>query len=192
MPLTRVGQELNEAPFGEILRSIAQGIADGQRDLDLASVKTLALLASTPVDIIPEVTEVITPEPITVNVSGHPPVEVTGARVDATPSNPVQMSALQAGILPTFYQFTEAVIALKISVQLREAEETDSSGSSQSRLFAFGSHVNFRTQNTYSYGVDASSSVTVTVRPTPPPLRLLPSTILVNALGPQPTVTTNP
>jgi hypothetical protein len=189
---SQIGNELNEAQFGEIVRSIAQGIADGQRALDLASIQTMVALSNTPVEIIPEVTEVLTPQTIPVPVSGHPPVNVTGARVTTTPSEPVTMSALQAGILPTFYQFTEAVIDLKISVQLREAEETNTDGSTSSRIFAFGSHVNFRTQNTYSYGVDASSSVTVTMRPTPPPQRLLPSTITVNALGSSPIVNVNP
>jgi hypothetical protein len=59
LQFTQVGNELQEASFGEILRSIAQGIADGQRALDLAAIQTLIVLANTPVSIIPEVTEVI-------------------------------------------------------------------------------------------------------------------------------------
>lgn len=191
MPLTRVGAELQEADFGEIIRSIAQGIADGQHALDLASIQTMVALSKTMVDIIPEVTEVITPTGVPVQVPGQAPVQVTGARVTATPSDTVSMSALQAGILPTFYQFTEAVIALKLSIQLREADQTTSDGQTNTRLFAFGSHVNFRNQNTFSYSVDASSSVSVTMRPTPPPQRLMPSTVTVNALGPQPIVHVN-
>jgi hypothetical protein len=191
---TQVGNELQEAHFGEILRSIAQGVADGQRALDLAAIQTLTVLSNTPVDIIPEIAEVITPQPITVPISGQPSIQVTGARVTATPSPPVQMSALQAGLLPTFYQFTEAVIALKISIQLRQATETDTDGSTQTTgIFAFASHVNFRTQNTFSYQVDASSSVTATLKPVPANLRLVPSTITVNTLaGKTPSVTVSP
>ncbi|MGK3922240.1 hypothetical protein ABI052_15095, partial [Enterococcus faecium] len=59
--ITQVGNELQEAGFGEILRSIAQGIADGQRALDLAAIQTLSVLANTSVEIIPEISEVITP-----------------------------------------------------------------------------------------------------------------------------------
>jgi hypothetical protein len=192
MPITRVGNELVEAHFGELLRSIAQGIADGQRALDLASINTLIVLAGTPVDIIPEVTELITPATIDVNVPGHAPVQVTGARVSASAAQPVQLSALQAGILPTFYQFTEVTIELKLSVQLREADQTDTDGSTKTGIFAFGSHVNFRTQNTFSYSVDAASTVTAIMRPVPPPARLLPSTITVNATGARPTVNVSP
>jgi len=192
MPFTQVGNELLEADFGEILRSIAQGIADGQRALDLAAVKTLSVLANTPVSIIPEITEVITAQSRNVPVSGLPGgVTVTGVRVTDTPSDPVQMSALQAGILPTFYQFTDTEIALKISVQLRQATQTETDGSTDTKIFAFASHVNFRTQNTYSYSVDASSSVTTTLKPVPASTRLIPATVVINALGPQPTVVVN-
>lgn len=192
MPITQVGQELQEAHFGELLRSIAQGIADGQKALDLASINTLLILSNTLVDVIPEITEVITPA--NVPVSGLPQsVQVTGVRVSGVPSPTVKMTALQAGLLPTFYQFTEATIELKLSIQLREGQETDTEGSQpQPGIFAFGSHVNFRTQNTYSYAVDASSTVKVVMRPVPPPRTLIPSTVTVNALGPKPTVTVNP
>jgi hypothetical protein len=189
MPFTQVGNELQEASFGEILRTIAQGIADGQRALDLAAIQTLLVLSKTPVEIIPEVTEVVTPELLTIPISGQPSVQVTGARITANPSDPVKMSALQAGMLPTFYQFTETTIELKLSIQLRQASEVDTDGNTQTGIFAFGSHVNFRTQNTYSYQVDASSSVTATLKPIPPNTRLLPSTILVNTLSGKPSVT---
>jgi hypothetical protein len=102
------------------------------------------------------------------------------------------MNALQAGITPTFYQFTEATIQVKISVQLREVEETTEDGKKRTTARAFGSNVNFRTQNKYSYSVDASSSVTATLRPVPAPSRLTPSTVTVNALGTTPTVVINP
>src|SRR5579864_5285399 len=194
MPITQVGNELQEVDFGELVRSIAQGIADGQRALDLSSIKTLQVLASTPVQIIPEVSEVIVPAPFQVEVpsqSGQSSVWITGARVQASASEPVQMSALQAGLLPTFYQFTEADIQLKVSIQLREAEETDTDGNKSSGIFAFASHVNFRTQNTYSYAVDAAASVNVTMKPVPPSIRVQPTIVTVNALGAKPTVSIN-
>jgi hypothetical protein len=181
--ITQVGNELQEANFGEILRSIAQGIADGQRALDLAAIQTLVTLSNTFVDVIPEISEVITAQTLTVPISGQPSIEVTGARVTATPSDPVSISALQAGLLPTFYQFTEADINLKISVQLREATQTETDGTQSVGIFAFASHVNFRTQNTYSYSVDASSSVTATLKPVPANVRLTPSIVTVNALS---------
>lgn len=188
-PVSQVGNELQEVQFGEMLRSIAQGIADGQHALDLAAVQTLVALSTTFVDVIPEISEVITPQPLTVPISGQPSIEVTGARITATTSDPVQLTALQAGLVPTFYQFTEVDINLKISVQLRQVTTTETDGTKSFGIFAFGSHVNFRNQNTYSYSVDASSSVTATLKPVPANLRVNPQIITVNALSKTPTVT---
>ena len=189
--ITQVGNELSEAPFGELLRSVAQGIAEGQQALDLTSVQTLIELTKINVSLIPEVTEVISPAPIDIPVSGQPSVRVTGARVTAKPSPPVTMNALQAGIVPTFYQFTEVTILLKMSVQLREVQETDADGKKRTAFRAFSSNVNFRTKNTFSYDVEASGSVTAIMRPVPPPGRLLPSIVTVNTLVQPPTVTVN-
>jgi len=144
------------------------------------------------VDIIPEVTEVITAQPLTVPISGQPSIQVTGARVTANPSDPVQMSALQAGMLPTFYQFTEATVQLKLSIQLRETTEVDATGNQRVGFSAFASQVNFRTQNTYSYQVDAAANVSATLKPVPPNTRVLPATILVNTLTGKPTVNVSP
>lgn len=187
----QVGSELAEVPVGDLLRSVAQGIADGQAALDLAAVQTLIVLSQTMVDLIPEITEVISPEKLKVQTDGDT-IEVTGARVTATPSDSVQLSALQAGLTPSFYQFAEATIQLKLSVQLREVRETQSPTLGPPVLRAFASNVNMRTQNTYSYTAEASSSVTALLKPVPAPARLVPTTITVNELTQPPTVTVNP
>lgn len=187
----QIGSELAEVPVGDLLRSVAQGIADGQAALDLAAVNTLIVLSQTMVDLIPEVTEVISPEALQVQTDDGT-IEVTGARVTATPSDPVNMSALQAGLTPSFYQFAEATIQLKLSVQLREVREFQSPTLGPPVMRAFASNVNMRTQNTYSYTAEASSSVTALLRPVPPPSRLVPSVVTVNELVQPPTVTVNP
>jgi hypothetical protein len=187
--ISQIGAELSEVPIADLITNLAKGIADGQQALDLASVQTLITLSNTMVSLIPEVTEVITPSPFQVEISGQSPIEITGAKVTATPGAPVTMSALQVGLVPSFYQFTEATIALKLSVSVREAQETDEDGTRRPIFFLFGSSVNFKTQNTFSYQADAASSVTVTVKPVPAPARLTPSTVVVNALTSKPTVT---
>jgi hypothetical protein len=191
-PITKIRNEIPERPFGSVIADVARGIAEGQRALDLASVRTLAELARAQVELIPEITEVITPEPFDVEVAGAGTIEVTGARVAATPAEPVQLSALQAGIVPSFYQFAEATIQLRMSLQVREVEEEDEEGTRRTGFLLFGSHVNFRTQNTYEYKAEASSTVTAIIRPVPAPPRLVPSTIMVNALTQPPTVTVGP
>lgn len=190
--ITKIRNEVPELPFGSVIADVARGIAEGQRALDLTSVRTLAELARAQVELIPEITEVITPEPFDVPVSGVGTIEVTGARVTATPAEPVVLSALQAGIVPSFYQFAEATIQLRMSLQIREVEEEDDEGTRRPKHHLFGSHVNFRNQNTYEYKAEASSTVTAIIRPVPAPPRVVPSTIMVNALTQPPTVTVGP
>ena len=74
-----IGSELAEVPVGDLLRSVAQGIADGQTALDVAAVKTLIVLAATTVELIPEITEVISPETLQVQTD-EGTIDVTGAR----------------------------------------------------------------------------------------------------------------
>jgi len=186
--ISQLGAELSEVPIDQLIATLAKGIADGQQALDMASVQTLITLSNTMVNLIPEVTEVITPSPFEVQISGQAPIEITGARVTASAAAPVAMSALQAGLVPSFYQFTEATIELKLSVSVREAQEVDQDGTIRPIFLLTGSNVNFKTQNTFSYSADASSSVSVVVKPVPAPARLTPSTVTVNALGSKPTV----
>jgi len=183
-----IGSELAEVPVGDLLRSVAQGIADGQTALDVAAVKTLIALAATNVELIPEITEVIAPETLQVQTDDGT-IDVTGVRVSGTAAEPVEMSALQAGLVPSFYQFAEATIQLKLSVQLREVREHQSPALGPPVMRAFASNVNFRSQNTYSYNAEASSSVTAILKPVPPPARLVPTTITVNELTQPPTIT---
>lgn len=191
--ITQVGNEIAEVPFGDFLRHVAQGIADGQQALDRTALQTLIELSKIEVDLIPEVTEVITGQPYQVPVPGQSqPITITGARVQASAADPIKMTALQAGIVPSFYQFTEATIQLKISVQLREVEETTADGTSQTGLRLFSSNVNFRTQNTFTYNVQGSSQVTAVLKPVPPPSRVVPSVVTINTLNRPPSVVINP
>ena len=161
-------------------------------------------MVGTKVDIIPEVTEVI--EPVTrqvdIGTSGTPQkITYTGANVTASGAAPVTMNLLQAGLTPTFYQFTEASIEVKLSISIKQTSETSSNPgpsnpapakAARLQLFntkAFASSVNYRTANTYSYTAEGSSVLRATLKPVPMPPRLTPRTVTVNAFTTPPTVT---
>jgi hypothetical protein len=107
------------------------------------------------------------------------------------------MTMLQAGIVPTFYQFTESVIEVKMTISSKVESQSEfefglETEASAGFLFASGSvssHVNFKTSNTYSYSAEGSSLLRTTLKPTPPPARMMPRFITVNALVQPPTVT---
>lgn len=187
-----VGQDLLDVPFPAMILSMAQAISKGQMALDKASLQTLAVLARTNFGFIPEVTEVLTPG----NVTQRGGVPVTGVNVDFSAAEPVQLNMLQAGILPTFYQFTESIIEVKMAISSKSESSSEfefgaSVSVSADFLFAsgtFSSHVNYKTANKFSYSVDGSSLLRTTLRPTPPPTRVMPRFVTVNALVTPPVV----
>ncbi len=188
-----VGADLLAVPFPKMVLSLAQAIAKGQTALDQASLNTLKVLAKTKFDYIPELTEVLTPS-ANINAGG---VTVTGVDVELIAPRALKMTMLQAGIVPTFYQFTESVIEVKMAISSKVESQSEfefglETEASAGFLFASGSvssHVNFKTSNTYSYSAEGSSLLRTTLKPTPPPARMMPRFITVNALVQPPTVT---
>ncbi len=188
-----VGQELLDIPIADMVRDLAAAVAEGQLSLDRASIETLKFLASeaNAIDLIPQVTEVIAPTMSTVLVNGND-VQVPGISVTQQPTTPVRTTLLQAGLLPTFYQFTEALIEVKLSITLREAGSTQTAGRpgfAKRGAMAFAAPVNFRNASTYSHTTEGSSLLRVTMKPVPPPVRLAPDVVTVNATVTPPTVT---
>jgi hypothetical protein len=201
-----IGRDLLDLPFAEMVRNLAVAIADGQHALDRTSLETLRVLVGTEVEIIPEITEIIEPTEYDVPISVPDPsrpgstitesVRVTGARVRASGVEAVKMNLLQAGLLPSFYQFTEATIEVKLSISMRETRTTETEGQRTGRSFvvfhptqAYTSTVDYRTASTYSYQASGASVLKVSMRPVPPPSRLVPPVVTVDTLTSPPTVT---
>ncbi len=188
-----VGQELLDVPIADMVRDLAAAVAEGQLSLDRASIETLKFLASdaNAIDLIPQVIEVIAPTSTTLIVGGEN-VAVPGVSVTQQPVAPVKTTLLQAGLLPTFYQFTEALIEIKMSVSLKQASATQTEGRpgfAKRGIIAFAAPVNFRSQSTYSHTAEGSSLLRVTMKPVPPPIRLAPDVVTVNATVTPPVVT---
>lgn len=188
-----VGQELLDVPIADMVRDLAAAVAEGQLSLDRASIETLKFLASeaNAIDLIPQVIEVIAPTTTTLIVGGEN-VAVPGVSVTQQPVAPVKTTLLQAGLLPTFYQFTEALIEIKMSVSLKQASATQTEGRpgfARRGIIAFAAPVNFRSQSTYSHTAEGSSLLRVTMKPVPPPVRLAPDVVTVNATVTPPVVT---
>lgn len=190
-----IGQELLEIPFAELIRNLAFAIAEGQLELDRAAIETLRFLMQSKVPIVTEVAEIIEPAVHTVSVAGQD-IPITGVTVRASGAPPVEMTLLQAGLMPTFYQFTEATIEVKLSITMKQSQEPQKSNPGPvalaarvSPIRAFASPVNYRTANTYSYSAQGSSVMRAILKPVPPPPRLTPATVTINTLVSPPTVT---
>lgn len=186
-----IGQELLDIPIADMVRDLAGAVAEGQLALDRASIATLEFLANKQIQLIPQVTEVIAATQSTLSVGGQD-VTVPGVSVTQQPVTPVTTTLLQAGLLPTFYQFTEALIEVKLSISLKETSSTQTAGRPGfvgRGVMAFAAPVNFRSASTYSHNAEGSSSLRVTMKPVPPPVRLAPDVVTINATVTPPVVT---
>jgi hypothetical protein len=208
-----IGKDLLDVPFGDMIFSMANAIASSQRKLDAASLRTLRTLAGTKFDWIPEVTEVLSPKPLDPITVGSTTITPTGVDVKSIVSPPIKLTLLQAGLVPQFYQFTESIIEVKISLSnkmdVSHSSEVDIGleveskvefgggllsffgGPSGSVTTSFSSHVNIKNSISYSYSAEGSSLLRTTLKPVPPPARFMPRFITVNALVSPPIITTS-
>lgn len=163
-----VGQELLDTPFPEMVTKLALGIAAGQTALDEASVATAKLLAETTVPIVLNVTQTIAADG-TVSFSQSPPVDV---------------SLLQIGLLPTFYQFTEATIELTMDIKTTTSRETNVKIATQAKVgFAvWSASVKVDVAHNRKYGKEVRGTARLFTRlaPVPPPPRIAPEVTVVD------------
>ncbi len=196
--MANVGRDLLDVPFPAMVQNLAFAIAKGQMALDRTSLATARQLAREKVMLIQEVQEIIEPDFRTVDVDivgddGTPHTEtivVTGARVKFESMDPEEFTLLQAGLAPTFYQFVESIIEVKMSISSKTTSSSEfevgasleASASWGWGSASFASHVNYKSQNTYSYSAEGSSLLRTTLKPVPPPARLTPRILTINTL----------
>lgn len=213
-----IGQELLDVPFPDMIYKMANAIAQGQRRLDKTSLDTARSLARLKVSVIPEIYEIV--ETKKISDALNPGTTLPGSAGDASTisvrsesAKPVAMSLMQAGLMPTFYQFTESLIEVKISISHRSSfssefevgtefefsSEVEAEAHASASFFGlfggggsvktttsttFASHVNYKSSATYSYTAEGSSLLRTTLKPVPPPSRIVPRIVTVDATDP--------
>jgi len=201
----RVGHELLDVPFPEMVEKMALAIANGQMALDLNSIKTAQALANTT---IPEETVVVAIKE-TVDDDGN----VTNTEVLY---NENEMPLLVFGINPTFYQFTETLIEVKMAITMKVERATKLSfgskfsfenktkftaayktggllsflvGSGSASLentttVAYSTTFNAKYSSKFSFKEEGSSLLRTTLRPVPPPERAVPKIVVQEPTAP--------
>ena len=103
-----VGQELLDVPLPDMVLKLALGIAEAQKALDENSVETAKALAETELPLVLGVTQ---------NIAADGAVTFTNAP-------PVNVSLIQVGLMPTFYQFAEATIEVTMDIKTTTSIES--------------------------------------------------------------------
>ncbi|HAB37678.1 MAG TPA: hypothetical protein DCE52_06735 [Rhodobacteraceae bacterium] len=143
--------------FADLVRMMAEGIADAQQSLDRSSAEMLVDLADTRVDVVRNITEVID--------------EKGAITYENGPAQSV--SLLELGMLPTFYQFSEATV--EVSMDLHVVENVDEKSQTKGRKTLFANTRDIRMERKLNRDVKMASKLTATLVPVPVPLRLEPS-----------------
>lgn len=147
--------EVPSTPFADLVRMLAEGIADAQLALDRSSAEMLVELAETRVDVVPTITE-------TVAADGTVSYQQGALQ---------SVSLLELGVKPSFYQFSQATV--EVSMDLKLVEQLNENGSvKRGRLGLFAETANIRFERKLNRDVSVHSRITATLVPVPAPLRM--------------------
>lgn len=129
-----VGQDLLNAPFPEIVKNLGVGIAEAQYEMDKVSMNILKLMAGMDED-----------------------GKSDPTRLVSLKNNGTKYSLLALGLKPTFYQFVDTMIELKLDISM--TRESKSGGFSASAKVGFlkASMVGASYSQKYQYSAEGSS-----------------------------------
>lgn len=130
-----VGKELLQVPFAELVKSMATGIAEAQLALDMTSLRVAQMMAGK--------TQVQKTDQNgnPVLKDGKPELVEEKHYVDF---DGAEYSLLELGFTPTFYQFVDTIIEIKMSVSVSMEERSEEKRSNVSSSLSFGGSLGFQ------------------------------------------------
>lgn len=138
--MASVGQELLNVPFGDMVLQLAGAIAEGQYKLDRLSCEIAKLMGKETISL--------------------PSLEQGKEEYKTT--------LLGAGFQPTFYQFTDTIVEVKMAITMAKSHEATVSTSAKAGIGCFSASVNASYTGKYSYSVEGSSLLRTKITPVPP------------------------
>lgn len=161
--MASIGQELLNVPFGDMVEALGMAIADAQHALDMNSVMMAQIMSgSSYFDVDEQGNDVV-----------RPGIKVTfGGR---------SVSLLELGFTPTFYQFVDTIIEVKISISMHSEDSRTSSskrtdvnaraklgwGKVSTKVSTTSVSASFAAKNSYS--AEGASLIRTKLVPIPPP-----------------------
>ena len=141
--MASIGQELLNVPFPQMVLQLASAIAEGQYKMDMVSCEIAKIMGD----------------------AEKSPVQLP----DVTNGNEsFTTSLIGAGFQPTFYQFTDTIIEVKIAITITQSRETNVSTSAKGGFGCFSASVNASYSSKYSYSAEGSSLLRTKITPVPP------------------------
>lgn len=160
-----IGQQLLNVPFDEMICSLGTAIAQAQYQLDQNSIEILRIMGEDNTVSLPFV-----------SVSYNDKADASGSPLTIS-DNEIATSMIGAGFQPTFYQFAETIIEVKIAISMsyensyertygKEQEIKDTR--LKKRPVTTTTTVDATYANKYNYSAEGSSLLRTRLVPVPP------------------------
>lgn len=172
---TDIGQEHLNVPFPQMVKSMGVGIAQAQYELDLVGMRLAQMMSGEY-----EVDSFDSQGNLEFEIDGTPKVEKRTALIEFGGE---KLSLLELGFTPTFYQFVDTIIEVKMSISMSRSTESKQSSSqtnihAKARLSWWSSSVSSSVSvssvsasfaSKYQYSAEGSSLLRTKLVPVPPP-----------------------
>ncbi len=147
--MSNIGQQLLDVPFSDMVAGLACAIAESQAKLDMESIEVLKMMGD----------------------KTNNPVELPYI------GKTVTTSMIGAGFQPTFYQFSETIIEVKMTISMSQESKVEGNSTSSKPKTSIlrkqpvslkASSLNAKYTNTYNFSQEGSSLIRTTIVPVPP------------------------
>ena len=149
-----IGKDLLNAPFPQLVKQLGVGIAEAQYELDQVSIRMMQLLAGYRVD----------------ENTGNLVFDESALVKLSLDSEPVSLLAL--GFTPTFYQYVDTMIELKMAISMTQEREFGASVDAKVRSLTMAASVNASYSQKYQYSAEGSSIMRTKLVTVPAPVLL--------------------
>ncbi len=136
--MSSIGQELMNAPLPEMIKNLGVGVAEAQFALDKMSIKIAQMMSG-----------------FKHNANGEL-VKDEDALIKLEQGGK-GYSLLSLGFTPTFYQFVDTFIEIKMAISMSKSSEISASASYKTKTFVYSASVNASYAQKYQYSAEGSS-----------------------------------
>lgn len=151
-----IGQQLLDVPMGEMISSLGISIAEAQKNLDVNSIEILKAMGEEGTVSLPFVS-----------------VKYDGEKM-ILDDNEISTSMIGAGFQPTFYQFSETIIEVKIAISTsyessyERTTQNKIDRKNKKKTVTRATTVDATYSNKYNYSAEGSSLLRTRLVPVPP------------------------
>jgi hypothetical protein len=142
--MTDIGKELLNVPFPEMVVKLASAIAEGQMEMDKICCNIAKMMGD----------------------SKKVSIELPDLTKDD--NSTIKTSLIGAGFQPTFYQFTDTIIEVKMAMSMTKSSEASISTKAGGNWGICSASVNASYTSKYSFEASGSSLLRTRITPVPP------------------------